>query len=150
MKNKNDLYEGVPTHSLMTRQHIYDNRHADTPWWKPAFDKGDWTVIAMTVAVILCFVGIAMIPGCTSAQPPTHRTLVLHITGTLDNPKVGWEYSRNDPYMGILTDAELRSVRERYERHLSLTIDTIDRQTSVDGRVRDRHTTTTRTTETRR
>jgi hypothetical protein len=73
---------------------------------------------------------------------------VLHVTGTLDNPKVGWEYSRNDPYMGVRTDAELRSMRERYERHLSLTIDTIDRQTSVDGRVRDRSTTTTRSTRT--
>ena len=73
---------------------------------------------------------------------------MLHVTGTLDNPKVGWEYSRNDPYMGIRTDEELRSVRERYERHLSLTIASTDRQTSVDGRVRDRHTTTTLSTQT--
>ena len=73
---------------------------------------------------------------------------MLHVTGTLDNPKVGWEYSRNDEHMGIRTVEELRSVRERYQRHLSLTIDSIDRQTSVDGRVRDRHSTTTRSTQT--
>ncbi len=73
---------------------------------------------------------------------------MLHVTGTLDDPKVGWEYSRNDPYMGVRTDAELRSIRERYQRHLSLTIKSNDRQTTVDGRVRDRHTTTTRSTRT--
>ncbi len=97
-------------------------------------------------SLILLILGLLL--GCETPQPAAHRTLVLHVTGTLYEPKVSWEYSRNDEYMGIRTDAELRSMRERYQRHLSLTIDTIDRQTSVDGRVRDRHTTTTRSTRT--
>lgn len=93
---------------------------------------------------------LGLLLGCETPQPPVHRTLVLHVTGTLYEPKVSWEYSRNDEYMGIRTAAELRSEHERYDRHLSLTIKSIDRQASVDGRVRDRHTTTTRSTETRR
>ncbi len=91
---------------------------------------------------------LGLLLGCETPQPPTHRTLVLHVTGTLYEPKVSWEYSRNDEYMGIRTAAELRSEHERYDRHLSLTVRSIDRQTSVDGRVRDRHTTTTRSTTT--
>ncbi len=97
----------------------------------------------------LIFLILGLLFGCVPPQPPVHPSLVLHVTGTLDNPKLGWEYSRNDGYMGIRSDEELSSVRERYERHLSLTITSIDHQTSVDGRVRDRHTTTTRTTEIR-
>ncbi len=91
---------------------------------------------------------LGLLLGCETPQPPTHRTLVLHVTGTLYEPKVSWEYSRNDEYMGIRTDAELRSEYERYDRHLSLTVRSIDRQTSVDGRVRDRHITMTRSTTT--
>ena len=75
---------------------------------------------------------------------------MLHVTGTLYEPKVSWEYSRNDEYMGIRTAAELRSEHERYDRHLSLTIKTIDRQATVQGRVRDSYRSETRTTETRR
>lgn len=91
---------------------------------------------------------LGLLLGCGTPQPQVHPSLVLHVTGTLDNPKLGWEYSRNDGYMGVRTGEEQRSERERYERHLSLTIKSIDRQTSVDGRVRDRHTTTTRSTRT--
>ena len=91
---------------------------------------------------------LGLLLGCETPQLPVHRTLVMHVTGTLYEPKVSWEFARNDEYMGVRTDAELRSERERYQRHLSLTVETIDRQTSVDGRVRDRHTTTTRSTTT--
>ncbi len=154
MKDKNDLYEGVPTLSLMTRQHLYDNRYAGTPWWKPAFDKGDWTVITMTIALVLALVGIAMIPGCAAPQEP-HTSLVLHASGTIYDPEISRdfsrgrvlydptapEFSRNDEYMGI------RTQRERYLRHLSLTIKTTDRQSTINGRIVDRHTTETKTTE---
>lgn len=142
MKNKNDPYAGVPVTSLFTRQAIYDKRAERGHNW--------WLLLWIVVIILMVVPFFFSAAGCETPQSPVHPSLVLHVTGTLDNPKVGWEYSRNDEHMGILTDAELRSVRERYERHLSLTIDTIDRQTSVDGRVRDRHTTTTRTTETRR
>ncbi len=98
-------------------------------------------------SLILMILGLLF--GCEAPRQTTpNPSLVMHVTGTLYEPKVGWEYSRNDKYMGIRTDAELRSMRERYNRHLSITIDTIDRQTSVDGRVRDRSTTTTRSTRT--
>ena len=144
MKNKKDLYEGVPVTSLMTRQRIYDNRHAEIPWWLPAFDKGDWTVVAMTAALILCLVGIAMIPGCAApVQADPNPSLVFHVSGTLYDPVVTPEYSRNDKYMGIRTDDQ----RERYQRHLSLIIKTTDRQSTINGRIVDRHTTDTKTTE---
>ncbi len=104
----------------------------------------------MVPAMIVGTIIVLCLSGCETPQPQVHPSLVLHVTGTLDDPKLGWEYSRNDGHMEIRTDAELRSMRERYMRHLSLTVESIDRQTSVDGRVRDRHTTTTRTTETRR
>ena len=94
----------------------------------------------------LIWLVLGLLLGCKTPQPPTHRTLVFHITGTLNDPKLGWEFARNDQYMGIRTDAELRSVRERYERHLSLTVRSIDRQATVHGRVRDSHRTVTRTT----
>lgn len=153
MMNK-DPYVGVPTQSLMTRQHIYDNRHVGTPWWKPALDKGDWKVIAMVSAVILCFVGIAMIPGCAAPQEP-HTSLVLHVGGTIYDPEFSRdfsrgqvlydptapEFSRNDKYMGI------RTQHERYLRHLSLTIKTTDRQSTINGRIVNRHITETKTTE---
>lgn len=96
----------------------------------------------------LIFLILGLLLGCETPQLQVHPSLVLHVSGTLDNPKLGWEYSRNDGYMGVRSDEELSSVRDRYERHLSLTIKTIDRQSVVDGRVRDRHTTTTRTTRT--
>ncbi len=91
---------------------------------------------------------LGLLLGCETPQPPTHRTLVLHVSGTLNDPKLGWEFARNDQYMGIRTDAELRSVRERYVRHLSLTVRSIDRQATVHGRVRDSHRTVTRTIQT--
>ncbi len=153
-KKKKDLYEGVPVTSLMTRQHIYDHRHDGTPWWKPAFDKEEWVVLAMIIALILCLVGIAMIPGCAAPQEP-HTSLVFHVTGTIYDPEISRdfsrgevlydptapEFSRNDEYMGI------RSQHERYLRHLSLTIKSTDRQSTINGRIVDRHTTETKTTE---
>lgn len=142
MKNKNDPYAGVPVTSLFTRQAIYDKR----------VERGHnrWLLLWIVVIILMVVPFFFSAAGCETPQPPTHPSLVLHVTGTLDNPKLGWEYSRNDGYMGVRSDEELSSVRERYERHLSLTIKSIDRQTSVDGRVRDRHSTTTTTTETRR
>ncbi len=106
----------------------------------------DWKMKTKKRSLIFLILGLLL--GCETPQPTVQPSLVLHVTGTLDNPKLGWEYSRNDGYMGVRSDEELRSERERYERHLSLTVRSIDRQTSVDGRVRDRHTTTTRTTTT--
>lgn len=155
-KKQPDLYEGVPATSLMTRQHIYDNRHSEIPWWLPAFDKGDWTVVAMTISLILCLVGIALIPGCAAPQEP-HTSLVLHVGGTIYDPEFSRdfsrgqalydptapEFSRNDKYMGI------RTQHERYLRHLSLTIKTTDRQSTINGRIVDRHTRETKTTERR-
>ena len=99
-------------------------------------------IMIVGTIIVLC------LSGCGTPQPQVHPSLVLHVTGTLYEPKVSWEYSRNDGYMGVRSDEELLSEHERYERHLSLTVRSIDRQTSVDGRVRDRHTTTTRTTTT--
>ena len=154
MKNKKDLYEGVPVMSLFTRQDIYDNRHAGIPWWKPAFDKEEWTVLAMAIPVVLALVGLAMIPGCAAPQEP-HTSLVLHVSGTVYDPIISPdfsrgetlydpsapEFSRNDKYMGITAQ------RERYLRHLSLTIKSTDRQSTINGRIVDRHTTETKTTE---
>ncbi len=96
----------------------------------------------------LIFLILGLLFGCGTPQPTVQPSLVFHITGTIDNPKVSWEYSRNDQYMGIRTDAELRSERERYDRHLSLTVRSIDRQATVQGRVRDSYRTETRTTQT--
>ena len=94
---------------------------------------------------ILLLLGLLF--GCEAPMTTTpNPSLVLHVSGTLNDPKLGWEFARNDQYMGIRTDAELRSVRERYERHLSLTVRSIDRQATVHGRVRDSHRTVTRTT----
>ena len=117
-------------------------------WWKPIVVGFSFLLAIGTLASLV--VALCVFSGCQQAprQTTPNPSLVMHVTGTLNDPKVDWEYSRNDKYMGIRTDAELRSMRERYNRHLSLTIDTIDRQTSVDGRVRDRHTTTTRSTRT--
>ena len=106
----------------------------------------DWKMKMKKKSLILLILGLLL--GCETPQPPTHRTLVLHVTGTLYDPKVSWEYSRNDEYMGIRTAAELRSEHERYDTHLSLTVRSIDRQATVYGRVRDSYRTETRTTRT--
>lgn len=103
--------------------------------------------LLLTIAVVIyLFFGLI---GCTQPQQTApNPSLVLHVTGTLNDPQVSWEYSRNDPYMGIRTAKELRSERERYHRHLSLTVRSTDRQETVQGRVRDSYRTETRTTQT--
>lgn len=97
--------------------------------------------LLLTIAVVISF----FVAGCTQPQQTApHPSLVLHVTGTLNDPKLDWEYSRNDQHMGIRTVEQLRSERERYQRHLSLTVRSTDRQTTLHGRVRDSYRTETR------
>ena len=140
-----EVEERVPVTSLMTRQHIYENRHAGTPWWKPAFDKDDGKVLILWALAVLFAIGMVLLPGCAPTRPAEpNPSLVFHVRGTPTNPEIYPEYSRNDKYLGVRTDEELRSMSERYLRHLSLRVRTVDRQSTINGRVRDRHITETR------
>lgn len=86
-----------------------------------------------------------LLGGCQAPrQIDLNPALVFHVGGTLYNPKIYPEFSRNDKYLGVRTDEELRSERERYMKHLSPTIKSVDRQSTVNGRVRDSYRTETR------
>lgn len=112
--------------------------------------KSAQTGLAVLAIVFL----LSVLGGCSAPQEP-HTSLVLHVGRTIYDPQISPdfsrgevlydptapEYSRNDTYMGI------RTQRERYIRHLSLIIKTTDRQSTINGRIVDRHTTETKTTE---
>ncbi len=113
-----------------------------------------WRFVTASAVVAIVLISLGMIPGCAAPQEP-HTSLVLHVGGTIYDPEFSRdfsrgqvlydptapEFSRNDKYMGI------RTQHERYLRHLSLTIKTTDRQSTINGRIVDRHTTETKTTE---
>lgn len=104
-----------------------------------------WIMIG-AIAVIIA----VSLTGCTAAPegPPNERITneaSVFIRGTLSDPEVGWEYSRNDARLNVDGLEEAVRLRDDYMRHLNTTIRTIDRQTTNSrGLVCDRFTTETR------
>lgn len=105
---------------------------------------GLWMMIGSVVVIIVCAT-----VGCTAETkgPPNERITneaSVFIHGTLSDPKVGWEYSRNDSRLNVGGFEEAMTLRVEYMRHLNVTIRSNDRQTTHRGLVCDRFTSETR------
>ncbi len=111
--------------------------------WKPIVIGIHFLSLIAVLAglvVVLCVSG-----GCEAPrQAEPNPALVFHVGGTLYNPEIYPEYSRNDKYLNVRTDEELASERERYLQHLSLIIESTDRQRTSNGKTRDHFSQTTR------
>lgn len=104
-------------------------------WFKDYAYRG--ALVILGIVAIMTII-ISLTGGCAQMpQQKPHTSLVFGVHGTLDDPKVGWEYSRNDERLNVHTDEELASERERYLRQLSITIRSVDRQRTNNGRPGD-------------
>ena len=106
---------------------------------------GFWVLIVAVGVIIAC-----QFVGCTAPKndgPPNERITndaTVFLRGTLSDPEVGWEYSRNDSRLNVGGFEEAMRLRAEYMRHLNVTIRSTDRQTTHRGLVCDRFTSETR------
>lgn len=113
-------------------------------------NRWPWIVMgAHLLMVVWGLIAVAIFFALSGCSPPVKQTepnpaLVFHVDGTLYNSEIHPEYSRNDKHLNVRTDEELAFERERYLRHLSLTIRSVDRQRIHNGRVTDRYIIETR------
>lgn len=102
-------------------------------------------LLAAVAVIILCqFVGCSAPKHDGPPNVPITNDATVFIRGTLSDPEVGWEYSRNDERLNVDGLEEAMKRREEYMRHLTTTIRTRDRQHTHNGSVHDHYSSETR------